>query len=118
MKKILFVLRKQPHNGTYIPETLDIIMTAAAFDQKVSLLFLDQAIFQLKKNQHPEAMGLKDISAIYNALPLYDINDVYVETESLQDHGLTLDDLNVNVEEISRANLGDFFKQFDLVLPG
>ncbi len=93
-------------------------MTAAAFDQKVSLLFLDQAIFQLKKNQHPETMGLKNTSAIYNALPLYDINDVYVETESLQDHGLTVDDLNVNVDEISRANLGDFFKQFDLVLPG
>jgi tRNA 2-thiouridine synthesizing protein C len=116
MKKILFVLRKSPHSGAYAQEMLDIIMTVAAFDQDVSILLLDNAVFQLKKQQKPESAGLKDTAAIFKALPLYNINTLYAEIESLQEHGLTVDSLDEAVIEIPRNGVGEFFKQFDLVL--
>jgi tRNA 2-thiouridine synthesizing protein C len=116
VKKILFVLRKPPHSGAYAQEILDIIMTVAAFDQDVSVLLLDNAVFQLKKQQQPESTGLKDTAAIFKALPIYNINTIYAETESLQEYGLTVDCLNEAVIEIPRNGVGKFFKQFDLVL--
>ena len=118
MKKILFVLRKAPHSGAYAQEMLDIIMTAAAFDQEISILFLDNAVFQLKQQQSPEQAGLKNTAAIFKALPLYGINALCVETESLQERGLNPDKLSEAVLEIPRNKVGEFFKNFDLVLPG
>jgi tRNA 2-thiouridine synthesizing protein C len=118
MKKILFALRRPPHCGTYAQEMLDIIMTVAAFDQEVSILILDNAVFQLKKQQNPENAGLKDTVAIFRALPIYNINTVYVEMESLQERGLSVADLDQSVVEIPRNIIGEFFRQFDLVLSG
>jgi tRNA 2-thiouridine synthesizing protein C len=118
LKKILFALRKPPHSGAYAQEMLDIIMTVAAFDQEVSILLLDNAVFQLKKQQKPETAGLKDTAAIFRALPIYNINTIYAEMESLQERGLSVANLNDPVIEIPRNKIGEFFKQFDLVLSG
>jgi tRNA 2-thiouridine synthesizing protein C len=118
VKKILFVLRKPPHSGAYVQEMLDIIMTVAAFDQEVSLLLLDNAVFQLKKHQKPETADLKDTAAIYKALPLYNISTIYAETESLQERGLSTNNLDETVLEIPRNEVAKLFKQFDLVLTG
>jgi tRNA 2-thiouridine synthesizing protein C len=116
MKKILFVLRKPPHSGAYSQEMLDVIMTVAAFDQEVSVLLLDNAVFQIKKHQNPARLGLKDTEAMFKALPIYNVQSLYVEKESLQERGLEKDDLDEAVSEIPRNEVGEFFKKFSLVL--
>jgi tRNA 2-thiouridine synthesizing protein C len=118
MKKILFALRKPPHSGAYTQEMLDIIMTTAAFDQEVSVLLMDNAVFQIKKQQAPENSGLKDTAAIFKALPIYNIQTIYVEKESLQQRGLTEGHLEEAVLGIPRNKIGEFFKEFDLVFSG
>lgn len=118
MKKILFVLRKPPHSGAYAQELLDIIMTVAAFDQETSVLLLDKAVFQIKKQQNPESAGLKDTAAIFKALPLYNINAIYVESESLEEQGLTVESLDEEVQAIPRNKVPELMKQFDLLLSG
>jgi tRNA 2-thiouridine synthesizing protein C len=116
VKKILFVLRKSPHSGAYSQEMLDVIMTVAAFDQEVSVLLLDNAVFQIKKGQNPERSGLKVTAAIFKALPIYNVQTLYVEKESLLERGLDKDDLDESVLEIPRIEVGEFFKQFNLIL--
>ena len=118
VKKTLFVLRKPPHSGAYVQEMLDIIMTVAAFDQQVTILLLDNAVFQLKKQQQPESACLKDTATIFKAFSIYNINELYVETESLYECGLSPDCLDEAILEIPRNKVGEFFKQFDLVLSG
>lgn len=118
MKRYLFVLRKPPHSGAQVQEMLDIILTTAAFDQHVSLLLLDDGVFQLKDNQHPEMAGLKDTAAIFKALEIYDVNDIYVEVESLQERGLKPGDLCLPVQEIYRKGISDLMQRFDVVFPG
>ncbi len=61
-------MRHAPHSGIQLQERLDIVLTTAAFDQQVALLFLDDGVFQLKKSQQVEKQGLKDTLAIFNAL--------------------------------------------------
>jgi tRNA 2-thiouridine synthesizing protein C len=118
VKKILFVLRKPPHSGAYAQELLDIIMTVAAFDQETSVLLLDKAVFQIKKQQNPESAGLKDTAAIFKALPLYNINAIYVESESLEEQGLTVESLDEAVQAIPRNKVPELMKQFDVLLSG
>ena len=118
MKSYLFVLRKPAHSGAYVQEMLDTILTTAAFDQKVSILFLDDGVFQLKSNQHPEKAGIKDTAAIFNALEIYDVKDLYAEVESLQERGLKPGNLFLSVQECYRRDIAALMKRFDVVFAG
>lgn len=111
-------MRIAPHNGTHLQEKLDLILTAAAFDQAVSLVFLDDAVFQLKKTQNPEKQGLKDTAAIFNALEIYDVNQLYIEVESLQERGLKSEDLSLPVQEVFRKDINRLMKQYDVIFSG
>ncbi len=118
MKKFLFVLRKPAHSGAYVHEMLDIILTTAAFDQSVSILWLDDAVFQLKNYQQPEILGLKDTAAMLKSLALYEVTELYIETESLQERGLTLTALCLPVQTLPRETIGEFMQRFDVVFAG
>ncbi len=118
MKRFLFVLRKPVHSGVYVQEILDIVLTTAAFDQSVSILLLDDGVFHLKNNQNPDCVGMKDTASIFKALEIYDVNDVYVEIESLQERGLTCGDLCLPVNSLYRKNIAELMKRFDVLVPG
>ena len=118
MKSYLFVLRKPAHSGAYVQEMLDSILTTAAFDQKVSILFLDDGVFQLKSGQHPEKAGMKDTAAIFNSLEIYDVEDLYAEVESLQERGLKPGNLCLPFQVYYRKDIAVLMKRFDVVYPG
>ena len=118
MKNFLFVLRKPAHSGALVQEMLDIILTTAAFDQKVSILLLDDGVFQLKNGQHPETAGMKDTAAIFKALEIYEVNTIYTEVESLQERGLKPGDLCFPVQLFYRKDIAGLMKRFDVVFVG
>ena len=93
IKKFLYVNRMAPYGTVYALESLEVVLIGAAFDQDVRLIFMDDGVFQIKKGQNAEASGMKNFSPTYNALGDYDVNQIYVEKESLEARGLTLDDL-------------------------
>lgn len=104
-----------PHQGISLQEKLDALLTTAAFDQHVALLFIDEGIFQLKKSQKTEPQALKDTASIFNALEIYDVKDLYVETESLQEWGLTPSDLTLPVTQLPREEVNPLMQQFDVI---
>lgn len=115
MKNFLFIMRQPPHSSSQCQETLDIILTIAAFDQKVSILFLDQGIFQLKKDQNPDCLAMKDTAAIFKALNIYEVNRLYIEVESLHQYGLKPGDLLLPVQEIYRKEVGQLMRQHPII---
>ncbi len=115
MKKYLFVLSQAPHSGHNVQETLDVILTTAAFDQPVALLLLDDGVFQLKKGQNPELLGLKDTLSVFKALEIYDVDDIYIEVESLHERGLKPADMALAVRELYRKDVSGFMKQYDVI---
>lgn len=92
-KKILYVNRKAPYGTIYALESLEVVLIGAAFEQDVSLAFVDDGVYQLKAGQDTQAIGMKNFSPGYKALGDYDVNKVYVEKESLEKRGLKLEDL-------------------------
>lgn len=116
IKKFMFVNRKAPYGTIYALESLEVVLISAAFDQDVSLAFLDDGVYQLKKGQATKAIDVKNFSPTYRALEGYDIEKLYVEKESLDERGLTEDDLIVDVQVMSRAEMGDMMDEQDVVL--
>jgi sulfur relay protein TusC/DsrF len=74
---------------------LEVVLIAATFDQDVSLVFMDDGVYQLKKGQDTKGIGIKNFSPTYRALDGYDIEKLYVERESMEARGLTEADLLV-----------------------
>ena len=116
IKKFMFVNRKAPHGTIYALESLEVVLISAAFDQDVSLAFLDDGIYQLKKAQQTKGIEVKNFSPTYRALDGYDIEKLYVEREALEARNLTEDDLLVDVTVLSREDMGALMETQDVVL--
>ncbi len=102
VKTLFFIFNKGFHGNVRGHEFLDMALMAAAFDQKVVILFEGEAVNALVKNQQPENIALKNITPILKALPLYDINDVFVEKESMDQWGLVKEQLTIETTLVSR----------------
>ena len=98
-KKFLYINRKAPYGSIYALESLEVVLIGAAFDQDVSLAFIDDGVYQLMSGQDSGAIGMKNFSRTYKALGDYDVRKLYVEAESLAERGLTMDDLQTIVWE-------------------
>lgn len=129
VKKFMYMNRKAPYGTIYALESLEVVLIAAAFDQDVSLVFADDGVYQLMKGQDTEEIGMKNFSPTYSALGDYDIKKIYIEKESLQERGLTLEDLQElkyededddwaekdSIHLVSREELAEVIDQQDVV---
>jgi len=93
IKKFMYVNRKAPYGTIYALESLEVVLIGAAFEQDVSLAFMDDGVYQITKGQDTKGIGMKNFSPTYKALGDYDVKQIYVEKESLDARGLTKDDL-------------------------
>ncbi len=130
VKKFLYVNRKAPYGTIYALESLEVVLIGAAFEQDVALAFLDDGVFQLTKGQNTDGIGVKNFSPTFRALGDYDVQKLYVERESLEERGLSEDDLIEVVYEdedddweekpaikvVSRAEMADVMADADVVL--
>ncbi len=129
-KKFMYMNTKAPYGTIYALESLEVVLIGAAFEQDVSLAFIDDGVYQLTKGQNTDGIGMKNFSPTYSALGDYDVNKIYVEKESLEERGLTLDDLQHltwedededwaekdSIKLVSRAELADILDDQDVVL--
>jgi len=116
VKKFLYINRRAPHGTIYAHEALEVVLIGAAFEQDVTLAFLDDGVFQLKKNQDTTDINTKNFSKTYGALEMYDVEKLYVEKESMDQRGLTKDDLSVEVKVISSQDMQKLIKESEVIL--
>jgi tRNA 2-thiouridine synthesizing protein C len=115
-KRFMLVNRRAPHGTIYALEALEVALAAGAFDQDVSLVFVDDGVYQLIRRQNTQAIGLKDFARSYQALGDYGIDKFYVERESLQARSLSADDLMVPVSVVESQLLGELLEKQDVIL--
>lgn len=129
-KKFLYLNRKAPYGTIYALESLEVVLIGAAFDQDVSLAFMDDGVYQLIKGQDTTAIGMKNFSPTYRALGDYEVTKLYVEKESLEERGLSAEDLmeityededddwaeKPSIQIIARSEFADIMAAQDIIL--
>jgi tRNA 2-thiouridine synthesizing protein C len=129
IKKFMYLNRRAPYGTIYAWESLEVVLIGAAFDQDVSLAFLDDGVYQLVKGQDTAEVDMKNFSPTYQALGDYDVTKLYVEKESLEERGLTLEDLmpltyededddwaeKDSIRVVSRDELADIMEEQDVL---
>jgi len=93
IKKFMYLNRRAPYGTIYAWESLEVVLIGAAFDQEVSLMFVDDGVYQLTKGQDTAGIEMKNFSATYRTLGDYGVRHMYVDKASLEARGLTQDDL-------------------------
>ena len=116
VKKFLYINRRAPHGSIYAHEALEVVLIGAAFDQDVSLAFIDDGVYQLKKNQDTSDINTKNFSKTYGALEMYDVEKLYVEKESLVQRGLSEDDLMVDVKILTSDEMKKIITDSEVIL--
>ena len=116
MKKFMFVNRKAPYGTIYALESLEVVLITATFDQDVSLVFIDDGVYELAKGQQTKGIGIKNFSPSYRALEGYDVEKLYVDQDSLDQRGLSVSDLLVPVEVLDAKQMGELMAQQDVIL--
>lgn len=109
-------MRQPPHGSISAQEGFEVVLIAAAFEQAVNLLFLDDGVFTLKRDQAPDMLGRKDFARGFGALPDYGVEALYVEERSLAERGLTASDLIVEVELVTPERAAELIDEHDVVL--
>ena len=92
-KRMLFIFARAPYGTIYAQEALDILLVGAAYDQSVSVALIDDGVFQLKRGQNPAKSRMKQFTRAYGALDDFGVEEVLIESESLQLRGMNVSDL-------------------------
>lgn len=115
--KIMFVMRKAPHGSIYAYEGLEAILIMGAFEQEISVVFIDDGVFALKKEQDTKPLGVKEFSKTFAVLEDYDITNIYIDRESLEQRGLSADDLVIPVKVMEAGEIAKIMEEQHVLLP-
>jgi tRNA 2-thiouridine synthesizing protein C len=129
-KKFLYVNRRAPYGTIYALESLEVVLIGAAFEQDVSVAFVNDGVYQITKGQDTQEIGMKNFSPTYSALGDFEVTKIYVDRESLGERGLSLEDLlelkyededddwaeKDSIRLVSRAELAGIMEENDVIL--
>jgi len=105
MHKLAFICRRGPHGTAAGREGLDALLATSAMTESLALFLIEDGVLQLLKDQQPQAILQRHYAPTFKMLELYDIEEVYVCTDSLAERGLTPEDLLIPVTGLSRSDI-------------
>lgn len=115
-KSLLLIFRHPAYGSGLARGGYDLALAAAAFEQPVSLLFMDDGVWQLLPDQESAQIDARSIESTLASLPLYDIESLYAEAHSLGARGLSAEDLVANVNVLDAGQLRELVSAHDQVL--
>jgi len=115
-KSVLIICQHSPWGNTTSKETLDLALAGGAFDLPISLLFLDDGVWQLVQGQNAQAIAQKDLTANLQALALFGIDELLVAEHSLIERNIVKEQLALPIQIIQKAQLSSLLTQYDVVI--
>ena len=115
-KRMLLVCRTAPYGNSLARESIEAALAAGALGVKVSILFLDEGVWQLVEHQKPENIASKNHGAILSALPLYDIEQTWVDGDALNQRGIDGENLIDLAQVINSNQVKDVLADYEVIL--
>lgn len=114
--RLLYIAASDPCTHERAQELLDALLVAASFGAEVSLLFQDDGIWQLLPDQRSDLLGRRSLGAQLDALPLFDVEALYVDAHSLGERNLHAGELRLPVRPLQRDALAALVRAHDQVI--
>jgi tRNA 2-thiouridine synthesizing protein C len=115
-KSLLVIVRHSPYGSSLARASLDTALAAAAFDQAVSLLFMGDGVLQLCADQDSQSIGVKNIGRLLTSLPMYDIEQVFVDAEAAKRYDINLANTPVATKTLDGPGIRQLMSRCDHLL--
>lgn len=116
MKKFLFIIQQLPFSTSKSLETLELALGLAAFEQKITLIFMRDGVLQLLNKQNPATIFYKDFTKVFAGLNLFSITDVYIEQSALNKYALNANIMSITPKPLSDEQIADLITNHDIIL--
>jgi tRNA 2-thiouridine synthesizing protein C len=117
MNKVAVLLRKAPYGSVYTAEAFRTIMGIAVFEMDICVVFMDDGVYAIVKNQNPARLEMKALGDGFPMLKDFNVTKFVVHAESLSERGLSKDDLVLDVELANSAQISEILNTYGKVLP-
>ena len=114
---VAILMRKAPYGSVYTAEGFRTMMGIAVFEMDISVVFIDDGVYALLKDQDPTKLDMKPLGDGFPMLTEFDVEKFYVHDESLEERGLTTDDLLMDVETVNSRQIAEILEAAGKVLP-
>ncbi|MBL4866169.1 MAG: sulfurtransferase complex subunit TusC [Pseudomonadales bacterium] len=115
-KKVLIVNRQPPHGTFAMKDGIDMALINSAFGQSLSVLFLEDGVYQLLKYQNPDAIGAKDHASTLAIFEIHDVDNVFVDDVALKERTLSDSDLSISAKRLSPTDISQLMEDQDIIL--
>ena len=117
MEKVIVMLRKAPYGSVYSAEAFRTIMGIAVFEMDICVAFIDDGVYTLVKDQNPTKLDMKPLGDGFPMLKDFDVKRFVIHQESLEERGLSADDLVLDVEIANNEQFAQIIEEYGRVLP-
>jgi tRNA 2-thiouridine synthesizing protein C len=117
MNSVAVVMRKAPYGSVYTAEGYRTIVGIAVFELDISVVFVDDGVYDLVRGQDPSKLDMKPLGDGFPALTEFGVTKFFVHDESLAERGLAAKDLVMDVEIVDSARIAQILETAGKVLP-
>ncbi len=93
MNEIGFIFTTSPYSSNYARDGFDMFLSIASYTDNITVFFLEDAVFQLVKDQQPVNIMHQDYSKKVKLFELYEIKKIYICKQSLKLRNLVEDNI-------------------------
>lgn len=115
-RKTLIVVRRAPYGSSLARASLDAALALAAFDQRVDILFMGDGVLHLLPDQVSSEIGAKNVGKLLTSLPLYDIDSVYLDSNSADQYQIDTTHMPLTVHRLDAAGITLLLAEYDHLL--
>jgi len=115
-RSTLIISRSSPYGSTLAQSALDYALAAAAFEQPLKLLFMADGVLQLLPGQETADSHQKNLGKRLSSLPLYGVDSVYADSQSLSRYGLRTGQLLVPTQAVDAEGIRSLLREHDQVV--
>jgi len=81
---LLIISTHAPYHSSHAIDAYEAALAATNVGIEVKILFQHDGVYQCLSSQEPNEIGHKNVFKKLNALALFDIEDVYIDQESIE----------------------------------
>ncbi|MCG6437673.1 sulfurtransferase complex subunit TusC [Vibrio parahaemolyticus] len=111
MSQLTYLFRSAPHGSAAGREGVDALLAASAYCEDITVIFIGDGVYQLLLGQEPSGILSKDYAPMLKLFDLYDIEQVFVCSESLAQRGLAQADLVIDTQALSLEQVKEKLQQ-------
>ncbi len=110
------VFKKTPYGTSFTGEGIRVLSSLGAFEVECSVLFTDDGVFALVKDQNPEELEMKSLGKAVESLSGV-VKEILVSEESLKERGIQREDLiDADLKLVNRKEIHGIITQCKCIL--